>query len=429
MAQSFPQVPYLPDPNGETRIFDSLREGPMERILPYGFPHKLASDMAWKGENISMNYSSGTDTPYLLILQAPQLDEIDAALRHFQRQPATVLLPFSPLKTDEYLTDLNQPIETLDASTFPLPCLHPILRSASNNLHSGYGFTLIRGVPVERYCRKELTIIYLGISSHIAAIRGRQDHQFEGRPADVMLAHITDMRHPGDSQNFSLPAYSDGEVVYHTDVGDIVSLFVLSEPSSGGESLLASSWTVYNALAETRPDLIRVLAEDWPIPRIRFADGLTSAQDPSLIIHRPLLFYQPACGTAPERVILQFSRRSFSGFGSRTQTNMLSAIQVEALDALHFLAERFHVAMKLERGDMQFVNNLSMIHARNSYVDGPDNRRHLLRLWLRDPQNSWVTPEPLRNRADRIFDEAFRRGPQVFPLDPIARSVGKAGKD
>jgi alpha-ketoglutarate-dependent taurine dioxygenase len=53
---------------------------------------------------------------------------------------------------------------------------------------------------------------------------------------------------------------------------------------------------------------------------------------------------------------------------------MLSAIQVEALDALHFLAEKFHVAMKLERGDMQFVNNLSMVHARNSYVDDSENQ-------------------------------------------------------
>lgn len=55
--------------------------------------------------------------------------------------------------------------------------------------------------------------------------------------------------------------------------------------------------------------------------------------------------------------------------------------------------------------------------------------RHLLRLWLRDPQNSWVMPEPLRNRTNRIFDEGYQRGPQVFPLDPIARSVGKARKE
>lgn len=120
---------------------------------------------------------------------------------------------------------------------------------------------------MEKYSREENIIIYVGISSHIATIRGRQDHQFQGQPADVMLAHITDMRQPGEGQNFALAAYSDGEVVFHTDVGDIVSLFALSEPLHGGESLLASAWTVYNALAETRPDLIRALAEDWPIPR------------------------------------------------------------------------------------------------------------------------------------------------------------------
>ena len=53
---------------------------------------------------------------------------------------------------------------------------------------------------------------------------------------------------------------------------------------------------------------------------------------------------------------------------------MLSPTQVEALDALHFLAEKHHVAMELKKGDMQFINNLSMIHARNSYVDDPENR-------------------------------------------------------
>lgn len=33
----------------------------------------------------------------------------------------------------------------------------------------------------------------------------------------------------------------------------------------GGTSILASSWTVYNELAATRPDLIHVLSKpDWP---------------------------------------------------------------------------------------------------------------------------------------------------------------------
>ncbi|KAJ5947176.1 hypothetical protein N7466_000191 [Penicillium verhagenii] len=248
MTQSIHQVPYFPDRNEyETRILGHLPKEAVERSLPHGFPQKLTSDMAWEGMDISMDHPAGDETSYLLVLNDVQLNEIHAALRHFQR--------------------LSQPIESLGPSTFPLPSLHPTLRSASDNLHSGYGFTLIRGVPVDQYSREENIIIYVGISAHIAVIRGRQDHQFEGHPADVMMAHITDMRRPGDVQDFALAAYADGEVVYHTDVGDIVSLFVLSGPLNGGESLLASAWTVYNALAETRPDLICVLAEDWPIPR------------------------------------------------------------------------------------------------------------------------------------------------------------------
>lgn len=120
-----------------------------------------------------------------------------------------------------------------------------MLQSTSENLHSGYGFTLIRGIPVHPHTRRENIIIYVGLSSHIGAIRGRQDHQYEGQPADIMVAHITDMRRsPKDEKNFALAAYTDGEVIFHTDVGDIVSLFVLGEPASGGESLLASGWRV-----------------------------------------------------------------------------------------------------------------------------------------------------------------------------------------
>jgi hypothetical protein len=135
-------------------------------------------------------------------------------------------------------------------------------------MHSGYGFTLIRGIPVDQYSRLENIIIYVGISAHIGSVRGRQDHQYEEKPADVMIAHITDMRRsPEDEKSFALAAYSDGEVIFHTDVGDIVSLFTLCEAASGGESLIASSWRIYNELAATRPDLLKILADDWPVPK------------------------------------------------------------------------------------------------------------------------------------------------------------------
>jgi hypothetical protein len=118
---------------------------------------------------------------------------------------------------------------------------------------------------VEKYTPEENMIVYVGLSSHIAAIRGRQDHMYNGKPADVMVSHITDMRQPSkNNEKFSLVAYTDEEIDFHNDVGDIVSLFVLNTPASGGESLLASSGRIYNELACTRPDLIHILSDDWP---------------------------------------------------------------------------------------------------------------------------------------------------------------------
>lgn len=122
---------------------------------------------------------------------------------------------------------------------------------------------MIRGVPVTKYTREENIIIYAGLSSHVAPIRGRQDHQYEGRPADVVLAHIKDLSAELDATTIGAPAYTADKQVFHTDVGDIIALFALGEAAEGGQSYLSSSWKVYNELAVARPDLIWTLSEPW----------------------------------------------------------------------------------------------------------------------------------------------------------------------
>lgn len=163
------------------------------------------------------------------------------------------------------LTDLNKSLGEISQETFPLPTLHPRLRSISNDIHNGHGFKVVRGVPVEKYSRVENVIIYAGIASHVATIRGRQDHQFNGRPADVVLAHVKDLSTQSDAKNIGSPAYTTEKQVFHTDAGDVIALFALAAAEEGGESYLSSSWTVYNELAATRPDLIRTLAEPWDV--------------------------------------------------------------------------------------------------------------------------------------------------------------------
>lgn len=59
------------------------------------------------------------------------------------------------------------------------------------------------------------------------------------------------------------PTFTNDHQVYHTDAGDIISLYTLGVAEEGGKSRIASSWTVYNELAKTRPDLIHTLSKDW----------------------------------------------------------------------------------------------------------------------------------------------------------------------
>lgn len=92
---------------------------------------------------------------------------------------------------------------------------------------------------------------------------------------------------------------------------------------------------------------------------------------------RPLLFHFPANGSEPERIALQYARRYFVGFGALPRNPAIPAIteaQAEALDTLHFLGDRFCVNTDFQKGDIQYINNLAIFHARDGFTDTPEQR-------------------------------------------------------
>lgn len=268
---------------------------------------------------------------------------------------------------------------------------------------------------VDQHTREENVIIYTGLSSHIAPVRGRQDNQWQGKPADVVLSHIKDLSLEHGSEIGS-PAYTADKQVFHTDSGDIVSLFCLETAAKGGESKIASISRVYNEIAKTRPDLIHVLTQDWQFEEFGKANGSYTA--------RPLLHYHPATDSTPERLMVQYARRYFVGFGSLPRSKDIPPIsegQAEALDALHFLGEKFAVSLDFRKGDIQYANNLSLFHARDGFTDTPEQRRHLLRLWLRDPEYAYPTPACLKARYTALY-EGITPEAQVLPLEASVRT-------
>jgi hypothetical protein len=76
------------------------------------------------------------------------------------------------------------------------------------------------------------------------------------------------------------------------------------------------------------------------------------------------------------------------------------------------LASKYRYCLDLKQGDMVFINNLSLLHARDSYVDPQDGPgRHFVRLWLRNPELAWAIPQSMR----APWEAAFGPGGNGFP--------------
>ncbi|OAA65585.1 TfdA family oxidoreductase [Niveomyces insectorum RCEF 264] len=392
LTQRQPDITYQPDYAKYQQRVERLKPlRPQSASRPAGFPAQLTGGLVWEGKDFA------DERDWTVLFTPDQLQEIDNALDHFKH--------------------LDKPISRVSQDTFPLPSVGPLLREQAKELHSGRGFFVLRGLQPDRYSKEENIIVYTGVSSYIGSIRGRQDSRVvDGVKQSSMMNHIKDLSQTHVAKNIGAPAYTTDHQVFHCDTGDIVSLYCLSPAASGGESKLASSWRVYNELAKTRPDLIKVLAEDWVI------DGFGNPDRPYSV--RPLLFHQPANGNTPERVIIQYARRGFTGYLDAPRSSHIPPItepQAEALDALHFLAEKYRVTLDFKKGDVQYINNLSIFHARDGFVDEPGKERHLLRLWLRDPELAWDTPPALQPRWDELYKDITEEE-QVFNLEPKIHS-------
>lgn len=81
---------------------------------------------------------------------------------------------------------------------------------------------------------------------------------------------------------------------------------------------------------------------------------------------RPLLFFEDG------KIILQYSRRHFTGYLSQKRNPNIPPIteaQAEALDAIHYLAEKHSLALNFQKGDIQYINSLGLVHSRDAFRD------------------------------------------------------------
>src|ERR1700683_3384497 len=85
--------------------------------------------------------------------------------------------------------------------------------------------------------------------------------------------------------------------------------------------------------------------------------------------------------------------------------------KLEALLAIQALAQKHKLCISLQPGDMTFINNFTILHSRDAFVDSGDDNRYLVRLWLRNENLKWDLPDYLQEGNSRMFEDNFEVKP------------------
>ncbi len=264
----------------------------------------------------------------------------------------------------------------------PLPTLGPRLRGLLDEVLNGRGFVLLRGLPVERWTRRQAAIAFLVVGVQLGNLRMQNA---EGH----LLGHVRDMGRSSTDPHTRIYQTPERQT-HHTDSCDVVGLLCLKAAKSGGLSSLVSSTTIFNEMRRRRPELLGVLLE--PIETDRRGETPEGSK-PYFTI--PVFNYHQGLASAIyQRQYIESARR-FPGVAP------LSPLQIEALDLLDELANdpKLNLMMELQPGDIQLVHNHTILHDRTAFEDypEPERKRHLLRLWLAPP-NARPLPEVYAQR-------------------------------
>lgn len=255
---------------------------------------------------------------------------------------------------------------------FPIHALSDDMQRYAEELENGKGFLLLRGLPIARYSEADIEIIYYGIGRHLGT---PVCQNFKGD----LLGKVMNV---GDLAKKETRVYeTNAYLPYHTDLADVFGLICVRKAKSGGLNSLVSCGAVYNDILENHPEYLGLFYR----PMFYAHLGTDPANSKT-----PLFSYHD--GKLSGRYLRQYIE-----LGHELQEQPLSRVEIAALDALdnaiHNAAIRLDIM--LEPGDMLFANNYAVMHSRTSFEDyeAPEQRRKLLRLWLKMANGRELAPD------------------------------------
>ena len=273
-------------------------------------------------------------------------------------------------------------LDDLGREHFELPSLGAVIDEIRRQIEKGRGFVVVRRLPVEAYSKDDLGMIFWGIGTHLG-------HGLSQSVLGDRLGHVKDF----SREDPLARAYRNKqELSPHTDSADLVGLFCLRDAQSGGVSRLTSAPGVHNVLRDEYPAVLERLYRGYSFHR-------RGEEQPGELPYTPyrVPVYSNTEGNVSARYV-----RTYVEAGEAAAGRPMDDTELAVLDRFEEVTKRPDLMLEftLRPGEMYFINNYTILHARTAFDDGDaeeDRRRHLLRLWLEVPGMRPVHPHIRKN--------------------------------
>jgi hypothetical protein len=301
---------------------------------------EIIAPFAWKGADLQHR------TDWIRPFTPAELAEIDAAVRQVKRRGLGWL-------------DVTR-------EDFPIPAFAREFAGIAQELETGRGIILLRGLPME-YSADDLRLAYWGMGAHLGTAVS------QGGRGELLGAVEDEGRNLGITLRRG--AKTAAELPFHADRCDIVGLLCVRRAKSGGYSRVVSATAIHNEILRRRPDLVATLYQPFPFDR-------NGEEGPG----QPPYFELPLCRYETGRLRMFYIGWYIRDSQRHPQAPRLTPAQREVIDLIDEIAAdpAIHLDMDFRAGDIQWLKNAVILHARTEFEDhdAPERKRHLLRLWL-----------------------------------------------
>jgi alpha-ketoglutarate-dependent taurine dioxygenase len=264
-----------------------------------------------------------------------------------------------------------QPVETLTPESFELASCARVMATVKRKLGET-GLAVVDRVPVDRYSASENQAIGWLLASMLGPLVAQS---WRG-------ARLYDVKDTGQQLGYGVRrSVTDLGQPFHTDAGwlwmppEFVGLFCLESAPDGGLSRFVSLVTAHDEMARRSPELLARLYR--PFAWDRQAEHPPDAPK----------FARRAVYEATGGALLARYYEDYIHNGQRLAGEPLDDAGREALLVLRGIVDdpAYWVEFRIERGQLQYLNNREFAHSRTAFQDAPDGsrHRHMIRLWNR----------------------------------------------